>query len=34
MKEPILEKAVAAINELNRAALIMARQMEGVRFFV
>ena len=29
MKEPISEKAVAAINELNRAALIMARQMKS-----
>ena len=29
MKEPISEKAVAAINELNRVALIMARQMKS-----
>ena len=29
MKEPISEKAVAAINELNHVALIMARQMKS-----
>ncbi len=29
MKKTITEKAVAAINELNKAALIMARQMKS-----
>jgi hypothetical protein len=29
VKKTILEKAVAAINELNKSALIMARQMKN-----
>ncbi len=29
MKQPITEKAIDAINELNKAALILARQMKS-----
>jgi hypothetical protein len=29
MKQPITEKAIDAINELNKAALIFARQMKS-----